>query len=162
MAFQIRIPSMRDFLPGSWPQARPLLAATKTGEQWRFAWFVPANPDEKVVSGLVVMESPAEAGATASPISSGPLLTGLENGWRLNFSHDGRFLTIQQRMGGRNQVRIFDLERKNAISQMTKEELRKEACEIAAFGGVAKLESFEIRIFFGNTGSSQTCDGAKQ
>jgi hypothetical protein len=157
----IRISSMKDFAPGSWPQSRPLLAATKIGEQWRFAWFVVPQRDEKSAPGLVVVDAHAKASAAAVRRFSGPLLTGLENGWKLNFSRDGGYLTIQQRASGRNQVRVFNLtdERRNRISDMTNQKLQREACEVAARTGESKLQQFWMTIFFGENGS-QPCQEA--
>jgi hypothetical protein len=142
---------MQHFTRPPWSQLRPPLAVTKLGPNWRFAWLVP--------QGLVAMEALQGEAMVTGLLGDKPLLTGMENGSRVNFSEDGRFLTIQQRVSGRNQIRVFDLsdKRTRAIFRMKNQELRDLACATAAFGGSRNLTPLEKTIFLGED-EGQLCD----
>src|SRR5262249_50969303 len=129
---RLRIPpgDMQEMVSPRWPQLRPLLAGTKVGENWRVAWLTQG--------GAAVMEGPAGEGAVGRRLlGDKPLLTGVDNASRLNFSKDGHFLTVQQRIGGRTQGRIFDLTNQRAESiPKSGRELRDLACDTAELPGL--------------------------
>jgi hypothetical protein len=145
---RLRIPpgDMQEMVSPRWPQLRPLLAGTKVGENWRVAWLTQG--------GAAVLEGPAGEGAVGRRLlGDKPLLTGVDNASRLNFSKDGHFLTVQQRTGGRTQVRIFDLTNRRAESiPKSGRELRDLACDTAEFQGSRQLNSLEMTIWLGGQG----------
>jgi hypothetical protein len=80
---------------------RPI-AAVQIENKWRIAWLQR--------NGVTVADE-AEAGGTLIARTDGPLLSGLDGGYRLSFSSNGRFLMLKrQSFGGKPSLRIWDLD----------------------------------------------------
>jgi hypothetical protein len=135
------------------PRNRPLLAAARMEQnQTRFAWLIPGGI-AVVGSGSAVQD------AWTSKL---PLLTGLENAVRLQFSDGGRTLTAVQQSWGSGflaNVRSWNLDpdRLQVLLPLTRKELVEQACRVARWeAGDAKFTSDEERAY----GSGrQPCEG---
>ena len=79
---------------------RPI-AAVQIEDKWRIAWLQR--------NGVAVADE-AEAGGALIARADGPLLSGLDGAYRLNFSSNGRFLMLKRQVfGGKPSLRIWDL-----------------------------------------------------
>jgi hypothetical protein len=117
------------------PNMRPLLAASKVGSEWRFAWLTP--------HGVAAIKANLSAPDAVAALSDSQLLTGpvdLENAHRLSFSPDGRYLTLVLRprmpttADRRDPMRylVWDLNRSKAdLAKLSDEQLQDEACAVA-------------------------------
>jgi hypothetical protein len=116
------VPQMMGFL-------RPALAATQVGDSWRLAW--PGN------NGISLMQDEHKTLPWAYRTNSDTLLpaTSLDSITQLNFGNGGRLLILLRQSGWRSPVgyRIWDLsqERRSALSALTDDALRQQACRIA-------------------------------
>jgi len=120
------------------------IAAVTADGNARIGW--PAS------NGLWLAQTVAPDSTELRPINNllGPMLTGESGGSRLQFSIDGKFLTLQQQplFNRPMQVRIFNLSREwqDAISSMSDQKLLKVACEIAKFHPDANINARAIAM----------------
>jgi hypothetical protein len=127
------------------PNMRPLLAASKAGGEWRFAWLTP--------DGVAAIKTQLSVPDAVAVLSDSQLLTGpvdLENAYRLSFSSDGRYLTLVLRprmptmAGRRDPMRylVWDLNRSRVdFAKLSDEQLRDEACAVARLDRMVDAES---------------------
>jgi len=124
---------------------RPLLAAVRTDDEWRFAWLTNGGiaviesdlrePEiaKSTAAVKIELDQPENTRAVAGPY----LLAGsteLETAFKLNFSKDGRFLVLLlRRMDKPMRYLVWDLDsRKSDYENLQGEDLRRKACGIAA------------------------------
>jgi hypothetical protein len=131
---------------------RPLMASSRTDEGYRFAWLTR--------EGIVVLDlgSGSEPEQQARLFYEAPILTGLDNGAKLQFSRNGKFLILIQQSWGSNsrtKVRVWEIGESLDRIPEAGDELTAEACRVAMQeSGKAALEIGEsIRWFDENRAS---------
>jgi hypothetical protein len=108
------------------PRGRPLLAVAVKQQLLRFAWLLP--------EGVSVVDVPANS-STAQLRADTPLLSGLDNAFRIQFSQSGDVVSVTQQTWGAGAKALFrNWQLTNGERfRDTRDELRREACKVASW-----------------------------
>jgi hypothetical protein len=138
------------------PFQRPLIAAAKATDYWRFAW-----PTEGGIE--VVYQSKEDRSTKLERLESSPLLSGQLGGIQLRFNQAADYIfLIQKRTWSQpTSVRIWDLgpERRDRILKLSDEAAERLSCFVASFEtpGVAASLSDDERRTYGIIEADGTC-----
>jgi hypothetical protein len=124
---------------------RPLIASLQMDHRYRFAWLTR--------NGIAVIDVPSRINGDrkGNLVFGAPILTGLDNAVKLQFSRDGRFLILIQQSWGASQAKVRVWEINEGLDRIPGgQELVAEACRIARQeNGQAALEEGESLQWFG-------------
>jgi hypothetical protein len=126
-------------------RARPLIASLQMDDGYRFAWLTR--------NGLAVIDAPSriDGDRRGNLVFGAPILTGVDNAAKLQFSQDGRFLILIQQNWGASHVKVRVWEISESLDRIPEgNALVAEACRIARQeNGRAALEEGESLQWFG-------------
>jgi hypothetical protein len=124
---------------------RPLFASLQMDHGYRFAWLTR--------NGIAVIDVPSRINGDrkGNLVFGAPILTGLDNAAKLQFSRDGRFLILIQQGWGASRAKLRVWEINEGLDRIPGgNELVAEACRIARQeSGQAALEEGESLQWFG-------------
>jgi hypothetical protein len=126
-------------------RARPLIASLQMDDRYRFAWLTR--------NGIAVIDAPSriDGDRKGKLVFGAPILTGLENAAKLQFSRDGRFLILIHQSWGASHAKVRVWEINESVDRIPwGDALVEEACRIARQeNGRAALEEGESLQWFG-------------
>ena len=124
-------------------RARPLIASLQMNDRYRFAWLTR--------NGIAVIDAPSriDGDRKVKLVFGAPILTGLDNAAKLQFSRDGRFLILIHQSWGASHAKVRVWEINESLDRIPLgNALVAEACRIARQeNGQAALEEGESAVF---------------
>ena len=139
--------AQRNILQPDLPFQRPLIAAAKATDYWRFAW-----PTEGGIE--VVYQSEKDGSTKLERLEGSPLLSGQLGGIQLRFNQAADYIVlIQKRTWSQpTSVRVWDLgpERRDRILKLSDEAAERLSCFVASFetpDAPASLSDVERRTY---------------
>jgi hypothetical protein len=137
------------------PFHRPLIAAAKASDGWRFAW-----PTE---GGIELQRQWGNQGnnTNLARLNGSPLLSGQLGGIRLRFNESADFLVLtQQRTWNQPiSIRIWDLDqsRESRIMQLDDKDAETLSCRVASFEALGGSLTRDETLPYGISDSDGTC-----
>jgi hypothetical protein len=149
-SLKVRIPeAVQDVIQPSFGRLRPLMALSAAGDEYRLAWLTRDGV------AVVNVGSRLEGEQRGGLLFDRPLLTGLENGAKLQFSRDGKFLILNHQSWSANakaKLRVWEITGTLDRIPQAGHELVAEACRVARQeNGKAELEKGESMQWFGES-----------
>jgi hypothetical protein len=151
---RIKVPApAQDVVHPFFVRTRPLLASSRTAQGSRFSWLTR--------KGITVVDVKDDA-SEGQLLFDLPILVGLDNAVKLQFSEDGTFLTLLQQSWGvdtRAKVRAWDFSRRR-LDEIPHwgDGLVAEACRIAKQeNGSESLEPSERKLWLNDENAPSPC-----